>query len=114
MRLCFRVRTAVAPQAPPPLIFQAIDEFQLTVFKGNTHPLARLEFDLGDGSGGAAEGAHAAGAEADGRAGNGFAQARSMMSRARCSIWGNLSIPHPCCESAIAQGWAFPSPPREF
>src|ERR1700693_986207 len=30
-----------------PLITQAIDEAQLTVLKGNTHPLARPEFDLG-------------------------------------------------------------------
>src|ERR1700757_2971210 len=30
-----------------PLITNAIDEAQLTVLKGNTHPLARPEFDLG-------------------------------------------------------------------
>lgn len=33
--------------APHPLITQAIDETQLTILKGNTHPLARPEFDLG-------------------------------------------------------------------
>jgi hypothetical protein len=33
--------------ATTPLITQAIDETQLTVLKGNTHPLARPEFDLG-------------------------------------------------------------------
>src|SRR5258708_13002072 len=32
---------------PRPLITQPIDESQLTVLKGNTHPLARPEFDLG-------------------------------------------------------------------
>src|SRR5712691_83446 len=32
---------------PRPLITQTIDEAQLTRLKGNTHPLARLEFDLG-------------------------------------------------------------------
>src|SRR5258708_40004710 len=32
---------------PRPLIAQPIDETQLTVLKGNTHPLARPEFDLG-------------------------------------------------------------------
>lgn len=30
-----------------PLITQAVDETQLTVLKGNTHPLARPQFDLG-------------------------------------------------------------------
>jgi hypothetical protein len=35
------------PAAPQPLITQPIDESQLTVLKGNTHPLARPEFDLG-------------------------------------------------------------------
>src|SRR5579862_6875969 len=44
-----------APQIstrPIPLITQALDESQLTILKGNTHPLARPEFDLGaaDGS----------------------------------------------------------------
>jgi Pro-kumamolisin, activation domain len=33
--------------APQPLIRQAIDEAQLTVLKGNTHPLARPQYDLG-------------------------------------------------------------------
>lgn len=33
--------------APQPLITEAIDESQLTVLKGNTHPLARPQFDLG-------------------------------------------------------------------
>jgi hypothetical protein len=39
-----------APQistAPRPLITQALDESHLTRLKGNTHPLARREFDLG-------------------------------------------------------------------
>jgi hypothetical protein len=36
-----------SPAAPRPLIAQPIDESQLTVLKGNTHPLARPEFDLG-------------------------------------------------------------------
>src|SRR5215467_6945176 len=30
-----------------PLITQALDESRLTVLKGNTHPMARPEFDLG-------------------------------------------------------------------
>ncbi len=33
--------------APTPLITEAIDESRLTTLKGNTHPLARPEFDLG-------------------------------------------------------------------
>ncbi len=33
--------------APTPLITQPIDESQLTVLRGNTHPLARPDFDLG-------------------------------------------------------------------
>jgi subtilase family serine protease len=33
--------------APQPLITQSIDESQLTVLRGNTHPLARPAFDLG-------------------------------------------------------------------
>src|ERR1700741_3260226 len=33
--------------APAPLITQTIDESQLTVLTGNTHPMARREFDLG-------------------------------------------------------------------
>jgi hypothetical protein len=32
---------------PSPLITQPVDEAQRTVLKGNTHPLARPEFDLG-------------------------------------------------------------------
>jgi hypothetical protein len=36
-----------APVAPRPLITQPFDEALLTVLKGNTHPLARPEFDLG-------------------------------------------------------------------
>jgi hypothetical protein len=36
-----------SPAAPAPLITQTIDETQLTVLKGNTHPLAHPEFDLG-------------------------------------------------------------------
>ena len=38
-----------APQtlATAPLITQAVDESQLTTLKGNVHPLARPEFDLG-------------------------------------------------------------------
>jgi hypothetical protein len=33
--------------APRPLIVQPIDEAQLTTLKGNTHPLARPQFDIG-------------------------------------------------------------------
>jgi hypothetical protein len=36
-----------APVRPSPLITQPVNESQLTVLKGNTHPLARPEFDLG-------------------------------------------------------------------
>jgi hypothetical protein len=36
-----------APAAPLPLITQPVNESQLTVLKGNTHPLARPQFDLG-------------------------------------------------------------------
>src|SRR6201982_2261607 len=32
---------------PRPLITEVLDESRLTVLKGNTHPLARREFDLG-------------------------------------------------------------------
>ncbi|MGB8762127.1 MAG: protease pro-enzyme activation domain-containing protein, partial [Candidatus Sulfotelmatobacter sp.] len=35
------------PTAPPPLITQPVDESQLSVLHGNTHPLARPQFDLG-------------------------------------------------------------------
>ena len=38
---------AQATAGSRPLITQAIDESQLTALKGNTHPLARPEFDLG-------------------------------------------------------------------
>ncbi len=42
------IQTSPVPQqASHPLIVQPIDESQLTVLKGNTHPLARPEFDLG-------------------------------------------------------------------
>ena len=34
-------------QTPLPLVTQAVDESQRTVLKGNTHPLARPQFDLG-------------------------------------------------------------------
>jgi pro-kumamolisin-like protein/Big-like domain-containing protein len=41
-------QVSVSPQvAPHPLITQPIDEGQLTVLKGNTHVLARPQFDLG-------------------------------------------------------------------
>jgi Pro-kumamolisin, activation domain/Bacterial Ig-like domain (group 3) len=36
-----------SPQTPRPLITQPVDESQLTVLQGNTHPLARPQFDLG-------------------------------------------------------------------
>ena len=39
-----------AQAAPRGLITQAIDETKLTTLKGNTHPLARPEFDLGTAS----------------------------------------------------------------
>lgn len=35
------------PTAMRPLIQQPVDESQLTTLKGNTHPLARLQYDLG-------------------------------------------------------------------
>lgn len=37
----------LSPATPHPLITQPVDESQLTVLKGNTHPLARPQFDLG-------------------------------------------------------------------
>jgi len=37
--------------AQRPLITEAIDESRLTILKGNTHPLARQEFDLGTADG---------------------------------------------------------------
>lgn len=41
--------SAAQPKAalPQPLITQAVSEAQLTVLKGNTHPLAKPQFDLG-------------------------------------------------------------------
>ena len=39
--------SAMQAAAPRPLITQPIDEAQLTTLRGNTHPLARPEFDLG-------------------------------------------------------------------
>src|SRR5215468_3092064 len=38
---------SAALPAPRPLITQALDESRVKVLKGNTHPLARREFDLG-------------------------------------------------------------------
>ena len=38
---------SAALPAPRPLIRQALDESRVKVLKGNTHPLARREFDLG-------------------------------------------------------------------
>jgi subtilase family serine protease len=43
----FAQQSAALLAAPQPLITQPVDEAQLTVLKGNTHPLARPEFDLG-------------------------------------------------------------------
>ena len=43
----FTLTLIAAAQIPAPRITQAIDENQLTVLKGNTHPLARAEFDQG-------------------------------------------------------------------
>ena len=41
-------KVALRPVATPrPLITQSVDESQLTTLKGNTHPLARAEFELG-------------------------------------------------------------------
>src|SRR5690242_1624390 len=39
------------PTQPRPLITQALDESRLTILKGNTHPRARAEFDLGTADG---------------------------------------------------------------
>ena len=39
--------TSASQTASHPLITQPIDEAQLSVLKGNTHPLARREFDVG-------------------------------------------------------------------
>src|SRR2546423_8193703 len=38
---------SMAGTSPRPLITQSIDEARLTTLRGNTHPLARPEFDLG-------------------------------------------------------------------
>ena len=49
--LCFPVAAQQSASAglpaPHPLITQALDESRVKVLKGNTHPLARREFDLG-------------------------------------------------------------------
>ncbi len=49
--LCASTFAQEAPQqmvpVPGPLITQSVDESQLTTLTGNTHPLARPEFDLG-------------------------------------------------------------------
>jgi hypothetical protein len=47
--LCVSLRAQEVTQSvtPRPLITQAVDEARLTTLKGNTHPLARPEFDLG-------------------------------------------------------------------
>src|SRR6267154_3452203 len=42
-----RGQPQTSPAEPRPLITQPIEESNLTVLKGNTHPLARPEFDLG-------------------------------------------------------------------
>jgi subtilase family serine protease len=39
--------TATAAAVPRPLITQPVDDSQLTVLKGNTHPLARPLYDMG-------------------------------------------------------------------
>lgn len=47
--VCFVIPTAVFSQqiSPRPLITQPVDESQLTTLTGNTHPLARAQFDVG-------------------------------------------------------------------
>src|SRR6516164_2918358 len=49
--LCFpaaaQQAASTALPAPRPLITQPLDETRVKVLKGNTHPLARREFDLG-------------------------------------------------------------------
>jgi subtilase family serine protease len=47
--LCVSLRAQESAQSvtPRPLITQAVDESRLTTLKGNTHPLAQPEFDLG-------------------------------------------------------------------
>src|SRR5215469_6098935 len=43
--------TSAMMEQPRPLIMDAVDESRLTTLKGNTHPLARSEFDLGTADG---------------------------------------------------------------
>jgi subtilase family serine protease len=43
-------QSGVSQLAPQPLITQPVNESQLTVLRGNTHPLARPQFDLGTAS----------------------------------------------------------------
>jgi hypothetical protein len=43
----FPAQPQTSPAEPRPLITQPIEESSLTVLEGNTHPLARPEFDLG-------------------------------------------------------------------
>ena len=45
-----RAQQRAALAAPRPLITQPVDESQLTLLQGNTHPLARPQFDLGTAS----------------------------------------------------------------
>lgn len=45
--LCAPMQGQEGPAAPRPLITQTVDESQLTTLRGNTHPLARPENDLG-------------------------------------------------------------------
>lgn len=50
LSLAFLLGTPVIAQAqtgPRPLITQAVDNTKLTILRGNTHPLARAEFDRG-------------------------------------------------------------------
>jgi pseudomonalisin len=47
LTLSFSTDSAAQTGASRPLIVQGVDESQLTTLKGNTHPLARPEFDLG-------------------------------------------------------------------
>ena len=47
VRMQAQIETQQTPATPRPLIIQNIDDSQLTTLKGNTHPLARPEFDLG-------------------------------------------------------------------
>ena len=42
-----QVETRQMAATPRPLIIERVDDSQLTTLKGNTHPLARQEFDLG-------------------------------------------------------------------